>query len=171
MDEYLIILRLVHIMCGVFWAGTLGFQAWFLIPAITQLGPEGGKFTQQLAKTRKFPIVMLTVAGLTILAGILLILKQSGGDAVWFESTPGKILSIGGSLAIIAFIIGISFNLPTVKRLTALGEAVAAAGGPPSPEQIAQMQKLRKRLFTAIQIIAGLLFVTVALMAVARYYV
>ena len=41
--------------------------------------------------------------------------------------------------------------------------------GPPSPEQVAQMQALQKRLSGGTYWIGGLLLVTVITMAIARY--
>lgn len=170
MIEYLVILRIVHIVGGVFWAGTLGFQAWYIIPAVKALGPDGSKFSQQLTKTRRFPLVMAIVAGLTTLSGILMMAKLSNGfQSAWFDSYYAKTLSIGGVLAIVAYTIGLSVNIPSITRMTAIGRAAAAAGGPPSPEQMTQLQRLRKRLFRAVQIIAVLLFLAVACMSTAQY--
>ena len=44
----MILLRLIHIVAGVFWAGTMMTIAWFLLPAAQALGQPGGAFMQQL---------------------------------------------------------------------------------------------------------------------------
>ena len=83
--EYLIFLRFLHIVSAVFWAGSIMYLAWFIIPAVKALGPDGGKFMQQLARTNKLPIVMLITGTLTNLGGILLIERLSGGfQGYWF---------------------------------------------------------------------------------------
>lgn len=58
---------------------------------------------------------------------------------------------------------------PAAKQMGRLGREAAAAGGPPSPEQMAQMQALQKRLSGGTYWIGGLLLVTVITMAIARY--
>ena len=147
------------------------YLAWFVIPAVKALGPDGGKFTQQLAKTNKMPIVMLIAGSLTMLGGILLIEQLSGGfQSYWFGTAHGIIISTGGTLALAAFIMGLSINLPATKRMAAIGAAVAAAGGPPSAEQQQELQKLRNKLFKSSNIMAGLIFITAISMSIVRYF-
>ena len=61
--------RVIHIVVGVFWAGTVFFNAWLLAPALRDLGPDGGKVMGALAK--RGMLMILPVAGiLTILSGV-----------------------------------------------------------------------------------------------------
>jgi hypothetical protein len=55
MDErtITIILRLVHILAGVFWAGTVFLMAGFLVPTMRATGREGGVFVQYLMRERR----------------------------------------------------------------------------------------------------------------------
>ncbi|MBK5284329.1 MAG: hypothetical protein JJE25_02915 [Bacteroidia bacterium] len=169
--EYLIFLRLIHIVSAIFWAGAIMYLAWFIIPAVKALGPDGGKFMQQLSRTNKLPIVMLITGGLTVLGGILLIEQLSGGfQPGWFGTTHGIIISTGGTLAIAAYVIGLSVNLPTVNRMGAIGKAVAESGAPPSPEQMQELQKLRNKLFAATNAMAGLVFIAAISMSIVRYF-
>lgn len=169
--EYLIFLRFIHIVSAIFWGGSIMYLAWFIIPAVKALGPDGGKFMQRLAVTNKLPIVMLITGSLTVLGGILLIEQLSGGfQANWFGTPHGIIISIGGTLALTAFIIGLTVNLPTTKRMAAIGAAVAASGGPPNAEQQQELQMLRNRLFKATNIMAGLIFITAITMSIVRYF-
>ncbi len=168
---YLILLRLLHIVCGVFWAGATLYLAGFIIPAVKALGPDGGKFMQQLSRTNKLPVVMNIAGSLTVLCGILLIERLSGTFQLeWFTSQHGMLISIGGTIGLIAYVLGISVSLPTIIRMAAIGKIVAVAGGPPTPEQMQELQKLRNRLFTATNVIAILLLGSVILMSIARYY-
>jgi uncharacterized membrane protein len=168
---YLIILRLVHLVCGIFWAGSIMYMAFFIQPAAKAAGPEGSKFVQTLAKTNKLPVVMMLAAILTIAAGTLLFWEISDGfQPVYMGSKHGIILSVGGTLAIIAFFIGFFVNKPTVTKIAKIGQAIAAQGGPPTAEQSQQLAKLRNKLFTGTNIIAGLLVITVILMSIVRYF-
>jgi uncharacterized membrane protein len=167
---YLIILRLIHITCGIFWAGATIYLAVFVIPAVKASGAEGSKFMQQLSRTNRLPLVMMLAATLTVLAGILLIWKISGGlQSEWMGSKHGIVLSTGAALTIIAYLIGLTVNRPVVAKIAAMGKAIAAQGAPPSPEQMQQLGILRKRLFTATNIVALLLAFTVIIMSIIRY--
>lgn len=167
---YLIILRLLHICTGVFWAGSVIYLAAFIVPAVKALGPEGGKFMQQLAKTNKLALVMALAASLNVVCGILLLWKLSSGfQGAWMSSRHGMILSIGGGLAIIAYLEGLLVTRPTVDKLNLLGKNIAAAGAPPSAEQLQQLMTYRGKIFKANNFIAVILVIAVVFMSIAKY--
>ena len=124
---------------------------------------------QQLGKTG-YPIAVMIAAIITILAGVLIIAKLSSGfQAAWFTTIYAQILTTGGVLAIIAFIIGFTVNRPAAARINDIGDAIAKAGGPPTPEQMQELAALRKKLFTASNIIAVILGLVVLAMSIFRY--
>jgi uncharacterized membrane protein len=169
--EYLVFLRFVHIVSAIFWAGSVMYLALFIVPAVKALGPDGGKFMQQLSRTNNMPLVMTLAGTLTVVAGLLLIERISGGfTAEWFGTPHGIIISIGATLAIIAYLIGILVNRPTVARIGTIGQEAAAKGGPPSPEQMAELQKLRTKLFSAINMTALLVLGAAIAMSIVRYF-
>ena len=166
---YLIILRLLHITCGVFWAGATIYLAAFVSPAVKALGPDGGKFMQQLAKTNKLPLVMTIAATTNIIAGILLLWKLSGGFQYdWMITKHGLVLNVGVLLGIIAYLEGLLVTRTTILKINALG-AQLAGGGPPSQEQLQLMNGYRQKVITANNIAASLLAVTVISMSLVRY--
>ena len=166
---YLIILRLLHIACGVFWAGAAIYLAAFVAPAVKALGPDGGKFMQQLAKTNKLPLVMTIAATTSIVAGILLLWKLSAGFQYdWMVSKHGLNLNAGVLLGIIAYLEGLLVTRPTILKINALG-AQLASGGPPSQEQLQLMNGYRQKVITANNIAAFLLAFTVIAMSLVRY--
>ena len=167
----LIILRLLHICTGVFWAGATIYLALFIAPAVQASGQEGTKFMQVLTKTRKLPIVMTIAATLNVICGIWLLWKLSDGfQSAYMSSEHGIILSIGGTLALIAYLEGLFVTRPTVMKVAKLGGAIAKAGGPPTPEQMQQLMAYRKKIFSANNFVATLLAITVILMSVVRYF-
>src|SRR4026208_1218295 len=116
----LILLRLIHIAGGVFWAGTMLFAAVFLEPSVREAGPDGAKVMLGLMR-RKYMVVMPIVAALTILAGVGLLEQVSGGfHPDWMSSPTGLTLSPGAAIAIPAFLIGIFFVRPAAMRLAVL---------------------------------------------------
>jgi hypothetical protein len=170
MDVYLIILRILHIAAGVFWVGAAALFFFFVEPTVKELGPTGGAFMGHLSKVKKMPLVILMSAGLTVLAGILLYLRASGGfDVDWITTATGLTFTIGGLAAIIAFLIGVTVVKPAVDRLGALGAEIQASGGQPSKAQAVQLQAVERKLKMVGRTNIALLTVAVVAMAIARY--
>jgi uncharacterized membrane protein len=166
----IITLRLIHILAGVFWAGTAMFTAVFLLPSIRALGPAGAPVMQQIAQVRKLPRYFLGAGALTVISGIGLYSAASGGfKNEWMRSGTGVTFGIGALFGILAITIGIFVATPTAKKAGVLGAAIASAGKPPSPEQQAEMQRLQARMGKASASGAILLVLAAAAMAVARY--
>ncbi len=162
-------LRLLHIGTGVFWAGSVMYLAAFISPAANALGQDGGKFMQQLSRTNKLPQWMMLISTLSILSGLRLIMIRSGNfQAEWFTTHEGMCFSVGGILALGAYIIGMMVTKPAVDRMAQLGEAIAKAGGPPTPEQAQEIEKMRMKIAKGVKLVAFHLAGTVILMAIAR---
>jgi uncharacterized membrane protein len=62
MNTVAVTLRLIHIVCGVYWAGTMFFVATLLQPSVAEAGPEGGKVIQALMRRRFLEIVPVMAA-------------------------------------------------------------------------------------------------------------
>ena len=166
----LYLFRLTHIVCGVLWVGAAVFVAFFLLPTVQALGPGGGPVMQQLAQVRKLPLYMMALAILTVLSGIGLYWRDSGGfKGPWMQSGSGAVFGFGGLVAILVVVIGMTIVSPTTKRMGELAAAMRGSGGPPSQEQIAEMQTIQARMTRFTRMVAVLLLVAVAAMAVARY--
>jgi uncharacterized membrane protein len=164
------LLRLLHIVAGVFWVGSILFMARFIFPSAVALGPAAGPFMDQLTRVRKLPAALMGAAIVNILSGLLLYWRDAlAFQGAWMRSPTAMVFGLGGLLAIVAFSIGIAVNLPTTKRLAALTAAMQSKGGPPSPDEAAQMKQLQGRLGAALRAIAVLLFLATAAMALARY--
>jgi hypothetical protein len=165
----LLVMRLVHILLGVFWAGTMIFSAVFLFPAVRDAGPDGAKVAAGLAR-RRFLAIMPVVAGLNILSGFWLFWRVSGGfQPSFMHSATGMAFGLGGAAAIAAFVIGVSIVRPAMQRAGVLAEAAARAPAAERDTQLAVAQGLRLRAASAGQVVAVLLVLAVAAMALARY--
>ena len=77
MDPLLIVLRVVHVVGGVFWGGAILFVVHFLEPAVRDAGPDGAKVMQALQK-RRYLDVMPVVAALTVVSGYWLYWRVFG---------------------------------------------------------------------------------------------
>jgi hypothetical protein len=165
-----ILLRLIHIVIGVAWAGSVIFVAMFLLPAIKATGPNGGTVMSYLTQVKRLPAYMMGGVILTILSGIALYWNDSDGFSTqWMASGPGRTFAFGGAMGIIVAILGGAVNAPTARRMGELGAEIKAAGGPPTEVQVAEIQRLQGRLTKAMRAAAALLTLALIAMAVARY--
>src|SRR5688500_19865239 len=101
------VLRLVHILGGVFWVGSAMFAALLLAPTLQALGPGAGPVMNQLVKVRKMPLVMMISSVLTIVTGVWrLIINSAGQPGVWMRSGTGMSFAIGGEQELPGFELG-----------------------------------------------------------------
>ena len=169
MDYYVIVLRLIHILGGVFWAGGAFALVGFISPAAAQAGPAGGKFMQRLTLGTRWITAVSAAAGLAILSGLLLYWRASGGlRPEWLSTGTGITFTIGGLSAVIAMGVGIQVG-GLSRRMAEFGQKIEAAGGPPSPENGAQLAAFQARLQSLGSLTTVLLVITVLAMASARY--
>ena len=167
MNILVIILRLVHILSGVFWVGGSMIVYFFLSPAVAATGDAGQKMMGYMVSKGRMSVRITAAAILTVLAGAALYLIDSHGFASsWTVSAPGLGFALG---AILAFA-GLGFGLQVGRIVHMLGEIATAAAGKPTPEQIGQMQAAQKRMAMASQVSTILLVLALACMATARYW-
>ena len=165
-----IVVRLIHVVVGMVWGGTIVFVAAFLLPTFRAVGPAAAPIMGHLVERKRMPMYLMAGVLLTVLSGLMLYWNDAAGfHSEWMKSGPARTFGAGGVLAIIVAIMGMAINAPTARKLGALGEAVRVEGGPPSAAQVAEMQRLQGRLAGAMKAAAVLVVAAMALMAVARY--
>jgi len=168
---YSIVLRFVHVVASVCWAGG-GFVTFlFIEPTAKDLKPAGMQFLQHMAGKRRFNMFMVINSTLTVLSGALLLLHATSGNLAAYMSTgPGLGFALGSLAGIVVYFVGMfGIGMPTGK-LSQIGEAIQIAGGPPTPEQLAEMQKLDKTISFYSKVDFSLVAVSLILMATARYW-
>jgi hypothetical protein len=169
MDLLLLIARLLHIVLGVFWAGTLFFSALFLLPSIRDAGPDGAKVVAGLLK-RRFVDVLPAAAILTVLSGFWLYWYASAGfQPEYMGSRPGMWYGTGGLTAVIGLVIGLAVVRPSMLKAAALGQSAASLPAGEKEAALAQAGALRARAAKANRVIAVLLGITLVTMALGRY--
>jgi hypothetical protein len=165
-NKMMIVLRFVHVVCGVLWVGAVVFVAAFLLPSLRAVGPAAGPVMAQLAQVRKYPVYMMALATLVLLSGISLLMSEPSG---WMQSPTGRTFSAGATIAIIGAIFGMVTTSPAAKKMGAIAAAAGKRGGPPSPEEAAELQRLQNKVAASTRLVAVLLVIATAAMAVARY--
>ena len=167
----LILLRLVHVVAGILWGGAAVYYLFFIKPSVKAIGAVGPQFMENLVERRKMPIFMISTSLLTVLAGGILYWFSSGGfNAAWIASGPGIGFTIGSLTSLVAFVFGTFGIGPTSMQMGVLGGQIAASGKGPTPEQLAQMQALDKRLNVAETVDFIMLVIAMLTMATARYW-
>jgi uncharacterized membrane protein len=163
-----ILLRLIHILAGIFWVGAVFVVAGFLVPTVRETGREGGRFMQHLAQRRRLPVFLGIAALLTVLSGFAMYGRLvSSTHGQWASTRPGIGYGVGAVAAILALIAGAAISGSAARRMAAIGQTAGTAG--PSAEQQAEMGRLQARMALGSRVTAGLLAVAVGAMAVSRY--
>ncbi|HWL91261.1 MAG TPA: hypothetical protein VNP90_07835 [Actinomycetota bacterium] len=172
-EPFMIVFRFLHILAGALWVGSAFLLVAFIGPSAGEVGPSAGPLLTAVVKKRKVAKVITSLAGVTVLAGWILWIKNmslypSLGD--WVTSSFGMALTIGGVIATITAFVGAIGVGGGVERLVDLGEEIATSGGPPTPEQQARVERLSRSLERAGKIDLVLLLLAITAMATARYW-
>lgn len=165
----MVLLRLIHIVLGVLWVGSVFAMTIVLAPAMQQLGLPLDPVVKALTH-RKFSQMMMAFGGLNVLAGIsMFYLLSHGHEATFFASHFGQALSFGGLCAILALVIGGSVQRPAMDKVQKI--RVELGANPPKGDdpRVAQIAVLQQRIVNAGKLVFALLLLAVCAMATARY--
>ena len=169
MHTELLILRVLHVVGAVLWAGTAMFVSFFLLPAMGMAGPAGAPVMGALV-TRRLFVIVPSVAVITMLAGLrLLWLISDGYGAAFFASRSGMTYATGTIASIVAFTIFVTVNRPALGRMGHLQQQLAQAPETDRAPLMAQLSAVRGRAGAASRAIALLLTIAAITMAIGRY--
>jgi uncharacterized membrane protein len=170
---YMIVFRVLHILAGVVWGGSVFLLVVFLQPSAATIGPAAAPFVGELLGRRKLVDAILWTAAFSITGGLFLYwhdLQLVGGLGDFVGSRWGFVLTVGAVAAIAAFLIGLFGTKPRLDRVMALNRQAAQAGGPPPPEQAAEIGRLQSQLKLLARTSLTLIGVSVLAMSTARYW-
>ncbi len=164
----MILLRITHVLSGVFWAGATIVLASHVTPSVKATGAEGQKFMQHLAGKSSLSLWLTIAAILAALSGTIMYFVNN-----WLgnHSSQANTLILGMLFGWLAFFHGIFAQRRTILKLQKLGAKVAVSGGPPSPEDAQMMGDLSQRISRNGVILAYLLAITVVLMGAFQYVI
>lgn len=165
-NNVVIILRLVHIISGVFWVGSGLVMFFFISPTLGATAEAGQKFAQHLMLKTRFTAILTSSAILTVLAGALLYWRDSDGlSSSWMNTTQGLGFGVGAFFGLV----GLVFGAMVGSTNGALAKQGSQIQGKPTPEQLTQIGALRKRLSVVSPINVYSLILATLLMAISRY--
>jgi uncharacterized membrane protein len=165
MTFVVIILRIIHIFSGVYWVGVAFLNIIFLQPAVLATGAEGQKFMRHLMQQTRLASATYATATLTFLSGFFLYWIISGLREGFLSSGYGLVLTTGSITGTIAWLVVIFPLRKLFAKMAAIGQQLQTQGGPPTPEQTAQMMKWRAQLASFGR--GGLVLLTITLLAMA----
>ena len=167
------LLRLVHILAGIFWVGATIVLAGFIVPAIRAVGPSAGPVMSQLMQQRRLQFWINMSMALAILGGFgLFAIDSRASGGAFARSAMGITLSVGALLAIIAAGVDGAVSKPTGKKLGELAQRMQEAqrgGGQPPADLVAQAAPLQAKLARTLVLMSWLLLLSATTMAIARY--
>ncbi len=170
MKAELLTLRVVHILSGIFWVGSMIFTTFFLAPVIRASPALAGQIMAGLQKRRLF-VILPTVALLTIVSGTRLMwIASAGFSDSYFATATGRTFVNGATAATIAFLLAVLVSRPGFVKVGRLGASLVSATDEDARQRIsAEMQKIGRRVAIANVLVAVLLLFAAASMAIARY--
>jgi uncharacterized membrane protein len=168
----LLVLRFIHIVASVCWAGGGFIFFLFVEPTAKALAPTGMQFVDHMVTKRRFSIFMVVSSTLTVLTGAVLIWQHASGNWLSYVKTgPGLGFALGSMVGVAVYLVGMLGVNPRAIRLSKIGQEIQAAGGPPTPAQGAEMHKLDREM-SALGLADFLLVaLSLGLMATARFWV
>jgi len=164
-----LLLRAAHVLLAAIWVGATVFTTMILMPALQDSGPAAGPVVGALMR-RKMPAFMAALGGTTVLTGLYLYYRFTGGfDPALSGSMGARVFGAGGVAGIAALIIGGAVISRGTKKLAELGDRL-----PNTPEAqrgplLAEMNAARKRVATFSRIVIVLQGIAVIAMAIGHY--
>lgn len=157
----ILLARAIHILGGVFWAGSTFLLTWVIFPIGAQHAADGaGRWVGMIGR-KAGPISGIS-ALLTVLSGVYLMLVLHPGD----RSASGIVLQAGAVAAVLSFFVGFFVGRPAGQKLVQLVEQQSST---PSSAELAQRASLQKRAAISSRLTAALLGLAVLAMALFRY--
>jgi len=164
----MIILRLLHVVCGIYWAGSTFLIATHITPTVKAIAPDGQKFMAHLSGKANISNWLGITATLTFLSGATMYFLNFQSK---YPPNTGQGIAIllGAILGTLSWGHGATAQRKAILTMQNLGMQIASQGKPPTPEQAAEMGMLSGKVERNGQILAVMLGITVALMGTFQY--
>lgn len=161
------VLRFLHIIAGILWAGGALTMSFFVAPTMGATGDAGKQFAGYLMAKTRFSTFMMVNAVITVLAGSILYgIDSNWFQSAWMHSPTGIGFGVGAATGIVAFVFG--GMLGNINK--ALGMLGAQIQGKPTADQLTTLQALMARQANASKWNTVFMLITIVLMASARLF-
>ncbi len=161
--SFIIFARAIHVLAGVFWAGSSFVIATTVTPLAAKHSAEGaGRWLGMVA--RRAARLSMIGAALTVLSGGYLLYALHAHDT----SISGLVLDAGTVAALIALAVGFLVGRPAALALAKIRDS-GVQGDPLPAEKLRAMVSLRLRAAVATRVATGLFVCAIIAMSVFRY--
>jgi len=169
MNILMIIMRVLHVLGGIFWVGFAMFNIAFLQPTIRATGLEGQKTLQYLMRNTRLMTTVYAAATLTMVTGMLQLGAISHMHSSFMNSGWGLTITIGSVAGLIAWFIAIHLIRRIFNRMGIVGQELQTQGDTADPALQSEMQALTAKLVSTGKIALVFMLISVVGMAAARY--
>jgi len=167
MEDWLGIVRLIHVVFGVFWVGSVLFTVLILKPRLARLGPAYEKPVMGAIMPRVVP-AMFASAFIVFISGSIITFNMRAGDLGSLLTTGWGLMIFVGILATIgAMSVGLGGLTPTGIRMARISGELN--GQPPNAAQAATLARLGRRLDRLERVDLVLVLIALATMPLARF--
>ena len=168
MNYLILVLRLVHIVGGIFWVGSALLMNFFVGPTLRATGDAGRQFAGHFMAKTRFVMAMNVSVIATMVAGFWLYgIDSNWFSSPWMSSGAGTGFSIGAVFAIVGLVTGF-MNGGNNRKLAKLGGEIQ---GKPTAEQAAQLGAITKQQGWVVPVNTATLLLAAFFMAISRYLV
>ena len=161
------LLRILHIVFGVFWVGASVFVLFFLEPRLRTLGSAIESRVMRALVTYVSPAFGLS--GIIILGtGVAMALRLRGGSLDTYLTTGwGFAMLVGFVATVAALVVGFGLSFPHGLRLMRLERSME--GRDPSADEARQLEEIFARIRMVERINIVLILIALVAMPIARF--
>ena len=160
------VLRVIHVVLGIFWAGTVLYASFVLLPVLKSLGPTIERPAVRGLMRVTSPI--MSVISLIVLGtGITMVLRTRLSISALFSTGWGWAIFIAFIAVVIYLIAGFGILLPSGVRMDKLGRSIE--GRQPTAAEIEQMGHLARRISTVERTSSVAILIATILMPLLRF--
>ncbi len=167
MDTLMVVLRVVHVVFGIYIAGSYLFMVPILEPRLKRLGPA-----IQGPVMRALMPILTPINGISFIVIIgtgvaMTLIMRSGALNTLFVTAWGWAMSIGLVATVAVMIVGFGFLMPRGIRMDRLGRSIE--GRAPTPDEGKQLERLSAQVEALSRANLVLIVIALATMVASRY--
>lgn len=163
-------IRLLHVLLAAVWLGGLALLVLFVLPADKEAGPAAAPLVGAIAR-RGLNAFMGAVGGITVLTGIYLYWRYTGGFAPELSATrSAMVFGAGGIAGIVAVILGGVLVARNIARMDERGgRAMTLPEGPERTALLAESAAAGDRALSGGRLVLALQAIALGCMAIGHY--
>lgn len=161
-----VIFRVIHVVLGIFWAGTVLYASFVLLPVLKSLGPAVERPAVRGLMRVTSPI--MSVISLIVLGtGVAMALRTGLSISALFSTGRSWAIFIAFIAVVIYLIAGFGILLPSGVRMDKLGRSFE--GRQPTVAESEQMGRLARRISTVERTSSVAILIATILMPLLRF--